>query len=197
MTSYYDYNDTVVVLVGAGKTRFTAHTDVVRARSDFFKAACNEYWQEGQTRVVPLPDAEPETFQMYMDLIYNWLVYDNDSSSLPLIKFYVLGDFLREVGTRNQAMRLLLSPKQKNCPSTVSVDFIWKHTAPGCLLREWAVDMIAAKLGPVHFARYITMYPAEFVQEIAMKLQAQAYSQLPHPSANLRHYLEADVEDGQ
>ena len=111
---------------------------------------------------------------------------------MPLIKFYVLGDFLNDFKLRNRAMQLLTSPEQRNCPSTVSVDFIWKHTAPGSLLRKWAVDMIAAKLGPVHFARFITMYPADFVQAIAMKLQQQAYSRLPRPSVNFGDYLEID-----
>jgi hypothetical protein len=74
-----------------------------------------------------LPDTEPETFQMYMDLICDRLVYDNASSSLPLIIFYVLVDFLGDIKPRNQAMKLLLSPRQANCPSTVSVDFVWKR----------------------------------------------------------------------
>ena len=194
MLTSHNYNDTVLVLVGVEKARFMIHTDTICARSEFFKAACNEHWQEGQEMVVPLPDAQPETFQMYMDLIFGSLAYDNESSSLPLIKLYILSDFLGDVKSRNRAMQLLLSPEQRKCPSTVSVDFIWKHTAPGCLLRKWAVDMIAAKLGPVHFARSITMYPAEFVQEIAMKLHRQAYPRLPHPSVNLQDYLEVDVE---
>lgn len=129
-----------------------------------------------------------------MDLMYSRLIYDNELSSLPLIKFYVLGDFLGDFMTRNQAMMLLLPLEQKHCPSTVSVDFILENTAPGSLLMKWAVDMNAVKLGPRHFARFITMYPAEFVQEISMKLQEEAYPRLPHPSVNLPDYPEADIE---
>jgi hypothetical protein len=184
----------LLVLVSVEKSRYTAHRDVVCSRSEFFKAACTEYWQEGQTRVVSLPDTEPGTFPMYMDLICDRLVYDNVSSSLPLIISYVLGDFLGDIKARNQAMKLLLSPRQANCPSTVFVDFVWKRTTPGSLLRKWAVDMIAAELGPERFATFITRYPAEFVQEIAIKLQEQAYPRLDHPSVSLRSCLEVDVE---
>lgn len=184
----------MLVLVGVEKVKYTVHTDIICARSDFFKAACKEHWQEGQARVVPLPDTEPDTFQMYMDLLCNRLVYDNASSSLPLIKFYVLGNFLGDVKTRNQAMRLLLSPKQEDCPSTVSVDFVWKNTTSGSLLRKWAIDMIASRLGPQHFAKFITRYPAEFVQDVAVKLQEQAYPRLHHPLVNSQIYLEVHAE---
>jgi hypothetical protein len=170
----------VLVLVGVERVKYTVHTDVICAKSDFFRAACKEHWQEGQAIVVPLPDTEPDTFQKYMDYLCDRLGSE-DSSLLPLIKFHVLGDFLGDVKARNQAMTLLFAPLHEDCPSTISVEFIWKHTAPGFLLRKWAVDMIAARLGPQHFAKCITRYPAEFVQDLAIKLQKYAYHRLDHP----------------
>lgn len=53
---------------------------------------------------------------MYMDLTYNRLVYDTESSSLPLVKFYVLANYLADVKARNKAMRLLLM--QRRPPSS-------------------------------------------------------------------------------
>lgn len=191
MTSY-DYNDTVIVLVGPGKTQFTAHTDVVCARSEFFKAACNKHWQEGQLRVISLPDVDPEAFEMYMDLTYNRLVYDFDSSSLPLVKFYVLADYLDDLEARNKAMRLLLM--QRHCPSPETTVFLWEHTLRGSLLRQWAVDLVAAKLGIDKFSRWIGLYPEEFVQQMAVKMYGYAPAVITFPSDGLRVYLEAEVE---
>lgn len=191
MTSY-DYNDTVLVLVGVEKTRFTAHTDVVCVRSEFFKAACSEHWRESQARVVPLPDADPKTFEMYIDLTYNRLVYDIDSPSRPLVKFYVLADYLDDLKARNKAMRLLLM--QRRCPSPEKTAFLWEHTAQGSLLRQWAIDLVAAKLGIDKFAKWIGLYPAEFVQQIAVKMYGYAPAVIPFLSPGLRGYLEAEVE---
>lgn len=182
----------MIVLVGARKTQFTAHTDVVCARSEFFKAACHKHWQEGQLRVVSLPDAEPETFQMYMDLTYDRLVFDFDSSPLPLVKFYVLADYLDDLKARNRAMRLLL--EQNHTPSPATIEFLWEHTVRGSFLRQWAVDSIAAKLGVDKFSRWMGLYPAEFVQQIAVKMYGYAPAVIAFPSAGLRGYLEVEVE---
>lgn len=169
-----------------------AHRDVLCARSGFFKAACSLCWAEGQHKIVPLSEVEGEIFQMYMDLAYHRLVWDNKLSSLRLVKLYVSGDFLDNVKARNTAMRLLLN--QRSCPSPFTVDFIWDHTLQGSILRQWAVDMIAAKLGAAHFARIVGWYPAEFIQQIAVKLYQHAPADFPYPSAGLRVYLEGDLE---
>lgn len=76
ISTSYNYDETISILVGPEKAKFTAHKDVLSARSQYFNTACSERWLEGQQKTVPLPEHERETFQMYMDLIYNRLVYD-------------------------------------------------------------------------------------------------------------------------
>lgn len=53
----YDYDSLITVLVGAGEERFTVHKDVICVKSKFFRAACSDRWQEGQEKVVRLPEA--------------------------------------------------------------------------------------------------------------------------------------------
>lgn len=193
MSTSYDYDEVISVVVGLEKAKFSAPRDVVCGRSRFFHKSCSLRWREGQEKVVPLPDCEPETFQMYMDTTYNRLVYDIDSSSLPLVKLHVLADYLVDVKARHRAMRLLLN--QRRYPSPETADFLWENTSRGSLLRQWAVDAVAAKLGIDRFARLIGSYPAEFVQQIALKMYGHASAVIPYPSPGLRGYLEAEVRD--
>jgi hypothetical protein len=187
----YDYDETISVLVGPEKVKFTAHRDVLSDRSQYFNTACSQRWLEGQQKVVPLPEFEPETFQMYMDLTYNRLVYPETSRALPLVKFYVLVDYLDDVKARNRTMELLLC--RMRCPSPETVAFLWDHTAQGSLLRQWAVDAVSAILEVDKFARMVGSYPAEFVQQIAVN--AYRFANIPYPSEGLVRYLDADVED--
>jgi hypothetical protein len=185
-----NYNALVTVLVGPDEVEFTVHKGVVCARSTYFAAACSERWTEGlDTKIIRLIDTEPSTFQGYMDAMYDRLSYSSEKSSRPLIKLYILGDFLNDVKLRNRAMTLLVSLRR--CPSYMSIELIWANTASGSRLRDWAMDMVRTKLGAGYFANSIQEYPAEFVQEIAVSL---------YVAGNLRSdprvYFEAEGEEG-
>jgi hypothetical protein len=118
-----NYNALVTFLVGPDEAEFTVHKDVVCARSTYFAAACSERWTEGRDKTIRLIDTEKATFQMYMDAMYDRLSYSSEKSSRPLIKLYILGDFLNDVKLRNRAMTLLVSLKR--CPSYISIELIW------------------------------------------------------------------------
>jgi hypothetical protein len=90
----------VSILVGPSEVEFTVHKDVVSGRSKYLEAASSQRWTEGRDNAVRLIDTHPSTFQMYMDAMYNTLSYDIDASSRPLIKLYLLGDFLDDVKLR-------------------------------------------------------------------------------------------------
>jgi hypothetical protein len=181
----------VSVLVGPSEVEFTVHKDVVSGRSKYLEVACSQRWTEGRDNVVRLINTHPSTFQMYMDAMYNTLSYDIDASSRPLIKLYLLGDFLDDVKLRNKAMALLMTLKR--CPSCPSIKLIWANTTVGSLLRDWAMDMVRSKLGAGHFANSVKEYPAEFVQQIAVSFYVLGKFQ-----PDVKIYLEADGdgEDG-
>lgn len=187
MTSY-NYNDMITVLVGPEEVKFTAHKDVLCARSEFFRTACSKSWREGQEKVVPLPEVEEETFQTYMDLVSNLLIFDGETESLPLVKFYVLGDFLDDVKARDKALMLLIA--ERFCPTPETMGFIWDHTTYKSLLRQAAYDGVAARLGVIEFARKFKQYPAEFVQQFAVKMYFHVPAVFPYPSARLQAFLE-------
>lgn len=181
----------ITVLVGPEEAKFTAHKDVLCARSEFFKIACSKSWREGQEKVVPLPEVEEETFQTYMDLVFNLPIFDGETESLdslPLVKFYVLGDFLGDVKAREKALRLLIA--ERFCPTPETVGFIWDHTTSNSLLRQAAYDGVAARVGVIEFARKVKQYPAEFVQQFAVKMYFHVPAAFPYPSARLQAFLE-------
>lgn len=177
------------VIVGPEKAEFAVHKDIICARSKYFATACSQRWEEGRMKVVPLPDVDSATFQMYMDWMLKLkLVYDKKLPT-PLIKLYLLGDFLDDVSLRNKAMSLLFSLEV--CPSELSVNFIWNNTLHGSLLRNWVIDLIAWRQAPSDFASCVALYPAEFVQQLAVKLRQQfSATGSGHRSAKLQDYLE-------
>ena len=181
----------ITILVGPEEAKFTAHKDVLCARSEFFKIACSKNWREGQEKVVPLPEVEEETFQTYMDLVFNLPIFDDETESLPLVKFYVLGDFLDDVKARDKALRLLIA--ERFCPTPETVGFIWDHTTSSSLLRQAAYDGVAKKMDIIDFARKVKQYPAEFVQQFAVKLFYHAPAGLIYPSARLQDFLDAGI----
>ena len=128
---------------------------------------------------------------MYMDLTYNRLVYHDTFPSLPLVKFYVLVDYLGDFRALNKTLRLLLF--RTRCPSPETIGFLWDHTAQESLFRKWAVDTVSANMELDEFARMVGSYPAEFVQQIAVK--ASRFAVIPYPSEGLQRYLEVEVED--
>lgn len=187
----YDYNDMITILVGPEKVKYTAHKDVLCARSEYFRVACSQKWQEGQEKVVPLPEIEEEAFQTYMDFIYNLAIFDGEAESLPLVKFYVLGDFLDDAKVRDKALGLLIA--RRFCPSPETAHFIWDHTTSSSLLRQAAYDGVAKKMDIIDFARKVKQYPAEFVQQFAVKLFYHAPAGLIYPSARLQDFLDAGI----
>lgn len=161
---------------------------MVCARSKFFKAACSQRWRESRPdKAVRLPDRDPATFQMYMDALYGRLVYDKEASSKPLIKLYLLGDFLDDVKLRNRAMELL--QLQKCCPSHNTIAFVWANTVPGSLIRNWITDVVIPKLNHPHFAKFIAAYPTEFVQHVAVSLHG-----LARGIAKSKNYFEVESD---
>ncbi|GAB7324625.1 hypothetical protein MBLNU13_g08511t1 [Cladosporium sp. NU13] len=165
----YNYDDMITVLVGPEETKFTAHKD---------------------EKVIALPEVEEETFQTYMDFVFGLPIFDGETEPLPLVKFYVLGDFLDDVKARDKALRLVIA--ERFCPNPETVGFIWDHTTSNSLLRQAAYDGVAARLGVIEFAKKVKQYPAEFVQQFAEKMYFHLPAVFPYPSARLQAFLEGE-----
>jgi len=46
------------------------HESFLTSRSEFFRRALNGNWQEAETRVIKLPDDDPEIVALYINFVY-------------------------------------------------------------------------------------------------------------------------------
>jgi hypothetical protein len=61
---------TIQVGLEPNDAKFVAHESFLTARSEFFRRAINGSWKESDTRVVKLPEDDPEIFALYINYIY-------------------------------------------------------------------------------------------------------------------------------
>lgn len=55
----------MTAVVGTEKKEYNVHEQILCANSPFFKAAFEEEWAEGRERTIPLPEDDPEVFELY------------------------------------------------------------------------------------------------------------------------------------
>jgi hypothetical protein len=170
----YDYDDTIAVLVGKGAKRFTVHKDIICAKSKFFRAACSSRWQEGQEKVIRLPEARSvQAFQTYMDWTHtNELIINKaapatnkDIVNAELIDLYLLGDVLDDVKLRNKTLRLLATEIKESSafPSPYRCNIVWDNTPSNSSIRKCLADYLATKACPASFRKHGAKFPADLV----------------------------------
>ena len=176
-----DFSNTVTVLVGSEEQSFTIHQDLICAKSKFFKAACSTRWRSGNERAVRLPDADPSIFKAYSNWIYSGGLPkdtctsersddDKAAETALLVELYILGDKLDDIEMRNAIKRQLLNTMRRQSTLTDSkpIRRIYESTLPGSLMRKMMVDVTLKRQVPSNFAEIISMYPLEFVQDVAV-----------------------------
>lgn len=64
------FKEILTVLGGPEEVPFKVWKDVLRSKSDFFRAACSERWPEGREGVVRLPEQSAAAFKIYVKWAY-------------------------------------------------------------------------------------------------------------------------------
>jgi hypothetical protein len=54
------------LLLGATQEEFFFNKELICKNSDFFKAACNEYWESGQSNTVRLEEEDHRIFSIFL-----------------------------------------------------------------------------------------------------------------------------------
>jgi len=67
--------DTARVEVGPDRTPFTVHADILCNRSPFFQRALNGAFEESKTKVISMPDDDPNSFTEFLNWCYRDHIY--------------------------------------------------------------------------------------------------------------------------
>ena len=138
-------------------------------------------------------------FERYIDWAYTEVLAVEGTVGegiWAMVKLYLLADVLDDIKLRNKTLMALSSYASidQTIPGSGSISYLWDRTTSNSPLRRWVVDATILKLDRPSFERTITRFPAEFVQQAALKLLQQTPVATTEAfNANLREHIE--VED--
>lgn len=136
-------HEMITVLVGPTKEKFTVYENLLRASSQFFRAALNKQWVEGQLRTIEFPEEEPAVFELFVDWLTSghfdsktWSTFQPDNDWPPdmfWLNVYSFADRLMVPGLQLQAFDQMRGVFNSRVPTIPSGAFI-KALAPrdGC-----------------------------------------------------------------
>jgi hypothetical protein len=146
---------------------FGTHESFLTSRSDFFRRAMNGNWTEADTRVVKLPEDDPNVFGLYLDYVYTGQLTTMEKTPAELaalepidfdhqiyqeyeevFRLFVLAKKLQDVATKNAALAAAIAISQSQsregsctAPSKRSVHIVYVGTPAGSLARRLVADM--------------------------------------------------------
>ncbi|KXT07544.1 hypothetical protein AC578_10138 [Pseudocercospora eumusae] len=149
-----------MVKVGTPHTTFHVNEELLCSGSEFFKAALQKEWREGQMHVVELPEQSPETFNVYLNWLYQKQVFvgieadEGPELSWPWskqIQAYALGDLLMDIDFKDAIVDALMvlmhtkaqTPALYRLPSASNRKLLYKVTATGGKARKMLAHRIA------------------------------------------------------
>ncbi|KAF2851211.1 hypothetical protein T440DRAFT_371000, partial [Plenodomus tracheiphilus IPT5] len=126
---------------------FDIHESLITARSLFFKLAMSGKWKESDDRRVNLPEDDPDTFHVYVNLLYTGVLavvpdpvparYAGLEERLKLAKLYVLAEKLQDTATKNVALEAMLVACRKKfdgqsrVPGRETIKIVYEGTPDG------------------------------------------------------------------
>ena len=95
---------------------FLVHGSVLTGASDFVRLALQRDWQEATSRVIPLPEDEPDIFEIYQAWLYDRSIYtqywlgaeEAADEAVRLLKAWILGDKLMDGKFKDAIMDVLI-----------------------------------------------------------------------------------------
>jgi hypothetical protein len=128
-----------------------------------------------------LPETSVRDFQLYFHWLYTSKTEvegegeeDVEQKHQSYLSMYILGDVLDDYQLRNTAMEHLIeSLPFTPQPSPDAVWDIYERTPAGSPLRKLLVDQRIGTGDRDEFAKDVEVFPAEFVQELAVSLMSK------------------------
>jgi hypothetical protein len=157
----FDEDDAVTLHVGPTEHAILAHGNFISRRSEFFKAALKKEWVEGQTRIIKLPDEDPQVVTHYLSYTYSKCLptdiftadfmgtfpEESDEYYQLLAELYVLGERLLDETIRSAIIKEILrlakltdKDLKQHHPKGEAVNIIYRGTTAKSLARRLMVD---------------------------------------------------------
>lgn len=184
----YNPSNTVLLLVGEKQEEMLVHAGFLSARSKFFKAALSNNWQEGQTKLIKLPEDDPETVGQYLDHLYRkilpmemeWSANHAEAIYFALARLYAYGERVLDRDIRDSiAERFVIFtsvinlnlPRHLYYPGPGAIEIIYEGTTEASPMRRLLVDMYV-----LHGSKewLVPKLHPEFCQDVAREFMRRA-----------------------
>lgn len=188
-----DFSKEVTVIINEEQPDLAASFHVPESflieHSEFFQAACRGEWREATSRVIKLPDVEPEIFNLYLFWVHRgklairneWELDDEDclEHGIPdqtrLIKLWILADRLADVKLRNATIDEMIAAT--GWPN-VGFDFplftpemtniVWSATTAGRSLRRLLLDHYIGDVWAEEMEHNMDEFHPDFFKELML-----------------------------
>ena len=150
---------------------FLVHESLLKSRAEYFSRAMNGNWLETDTRVIELPEDEPEVFALYLNHIYTGKLHTmtlnrDNIDALPREEFkhvvgaeydsifgvYVLAERLNDPITRDAAITAVFDLAEQQTsdgdwrlPPPSSIRLVYDRTPEKSAARRLLADMVRMK----------------------------------------------------
>lgn len=192
----------VTLDVGSEPLRtFAVHESILREHSPFFRAALDQKWREGRSRVVELPMDDEDVVAAYVDFLYFGKVASRPVSppELPvddgefsfLSRCYIFAD---KVGADIfcdaiiDAMALktddVAGDGTRTFPSYTAIMTLYNGTPPDSPARRFAVDMYVEFGIESWIPKEADLSHAEFLTDLARRFLSRKQSVTTHKQPN-------------
>ncbi|KAF7187802.1 hypothetical protein HII31_10702 [Pseudocercospora fuligena] len=172
---------TIRVGIGAAQETLPIHEHMIKEKSQFFRAAFDRKWKEGQSREVELPEDDPNVVHDYLDWLYGGSVQSAPMSKSfsysPLVKRYLFGEKVLDDSFCNAVMRAICEKcdhhdedGKRRFPGPQARKLIYENTLPGSLTRQFVV-FVTTESGSVEWLHGSIDHP-DFLLELAKALLA-------------------------
>ena len=191
----------VQVYVGPGDRCWMLPTNLLCHLSSFFKAALKTGFKEADKKRVVLKDDEPEVFRLFVVWLYSGSVQGMEFPDIWLEKAWIFGDKIGAPAFQNRAMARLIKGYEDEDGvypfdyqyNARDVDYIYKNTVPGSLLRAATVDAVVYWLATHDMIdkKWKALYSrgGDFVVDLIMKLRRIKRFRLRNPVDHVSDYM--------
>ena len=172
-----DFQNQVVILVGADKVEFYAPKDVLTRCSWFFRAALSVNWQEGQENRVELPEEVPDTFSTFLQWAFCGSIIlpeiknpSFEDWTAKFIELYILADKVGATELKNGVIDQLHDYWDEMKMWEMPDDALDKLLPDPCKLRDFYAAHLAYNIDTTQFedadeyAKFIAVPPSFLVK---------------------------------